>query len=197
MKIKIVILIGLLMMLISPIYAQRRFQKMDSDKQQNEEDLKRNETQPWTEKIKYGGAVSGGFGTYYSFFFLQPFIAYKIDERFLPGVGFTYIYSSQTYAFNTSPISDNAFGPNIFCKAQVVGPLALYAEYSPVNFTSYNSYGEHKRIWGQQFFVGGGLHQQHSYLMLVYDLLWQNVSSPSDFYPFRPSPVDIRVGFVF
>ena len=204
MKIKIVMIIGLLMILISPIYAQRRFQKMDSDKQQKEDDIKKNETQPWTEKIKYGGAISGGFSNVYSMFFVQPWVGYQINNRVMPGIGVTYIYEAQT-AINYSTgqqftVSDNIFGLNLFSKVQVVGPFTLYAEYAPINFTTYNLYCETQKIWDQQFYIGGGLYQKHSYVLILYDLLWQqwDQTNPSNFNPnFKLSPIDFRIGFVF
>jgi len=204
MKTKIIVLFTLLMIICLTTYAQRRLQRMDSDKQKKEEDIKKNETQPWTEKVKYGGAVSAMFGSYYSFFYLQPWVGYQVNEKVMPGIGVTYIYQSQTAQnFSTGQmftISDNIFGLNLFTKVQVAGPFTLYTEYAPLNFTTYNLYGDTRKIWDQQFYIGGGLYQKHSYFLILYDLLWQpwDQSDPSNFNPnYKPSALDFRVGFVF
>ena len=201
---KLFFVLSLMMLLTAPLYAQRKIKKMDDDKQQKEDDVTNYSDQPWKEKIKFGGGISAVFGSGYSYFFFQPFVAYQVNKHLLPGAGVTYIYWSQIFQTNSGqvPISDNAFGFNFFAKEQIAGPISIYAEYSPINFTSYNYFGEKKRVWGQQFFVGGGLYQQHSYFIVLYDLLWKsydvNGGNPANFSTtFRSSPLDLRVGFIF
>lgn len=204
MKIKIFILFSLLIIVISPVYSQRKFQKMDSDKQQKDDAANKNEFQPWWQKVKYGGAVSAMFGTY-TYFYLQPWVGYKVNDRFMPGAGITYIYQSVNVPSTAGQytVSDNAYGFNLFAKEQLFGNVALFAEYAPINFTSYDGYyyDPPKRVWGNQFFVGGGAFQKNFYFLVLYDLLWKaydvnaNLSTYST--TFRTTPLDIRVGFVF
>ena len=205
MKTKLLILFSLLILASSSIYAQRKVQKMDSEKQEQEDDAKKNETEPMKDKIKYGGAVSAMFGSGYSYFYLQPWIGYKVGERFMPGAGFTYIYQGVTINSNAGKftISDNAYGLNIFAKEQLFDNVAAFAEYAPINFTSYNGYSADppKRVWGNQLFLGGGLFQKNYYFLILYDVLWQayDVNSNLSNYSttFKPTPVDFRVGFIF
>ena len=197
MKFKILI-ISLIMFFSINANAQRKIKKMDSEKQEQEDKIKDYEKKPWEEKIKYGGGVSALFGSGYSFFYLQPWVGYTVSERFMPGIGATYIYQSQTFSTQKGNVtsSDNAYGLNIFCKAQLYGPLSFYTEYSPINFNAYN-YFTSNRIWENQLFIGAGLYEEHSYLTVVYNLLWKYPSKQSEYYPFRPSPIDFRVGFIF
>jgi len=203
MKIKIFI-VSLIVFFSIDANAQRKIKKMDSEKQEQEDKIKDYETKPWVEKIKYGGGVSALFGSGYSFFYLQPWVGYTVSERFMPGIGATYIYQSQTYqSFTTGQnqtISDNVFGLNLFAKELIAGDFIAYVEYAPIYFKSYNRVGDTKNMWDHQFCIGGGLSQNHSYLLVLYDLMWQNwnQTDPKTYNPnFKPSPLDFRVGFIF
>ncbi len=186
------------------LFAQRKIQKMDSDKQQKEDEMKKDNSEPWTDKIKYGGGISAMFGTY-SYFHIQPWIGYKVSERFMPGAGITYIYQSMNIGSSAGQftVSDNAYGLNFFAKEQLFGNVALFGEYAPINFKSYNGYYNDppKRVWGNQLFLGGGAFQSNYYFVVLYDLLWTaydvnaNLSTYST--TFRPTPLDFRVGFIF
>lgn len=184
-------------------FAQRKIKQMDSEKQEQEEVAKKYEKSPWREKVKFGGAASMMFGSSYSFFFVQPLAGYQVNDNFIAGGGITYTYWSQTYyGFQNQKYeySDNAYGLNFFARHRIAGNVCAHAEYMPMNFNSYNGYGDQKRMWSHSLYVGGAIQQDPVYILILYDVLWHDYdnSDPLKYATsYRASPLDIRVGFMF
>jgi hypothetical protein len=198
-----------MLVLVSPVLSQRRMKQMDSDKQAQEDEVKSYEQQSWKDKMVYGGNFWLAFGSASSMVYLQPLVGYKVTENFTAGGGFTYIYWKQQYFFSnnqTITLTDNIYGLNMFARHNLFGPIFAYAEYQPMNFTSYNYLQESKRIWSNSLFLGGGINQSFgksgsgAYILLLYDVLWseRDQTNPRAFdKSFRPSPFDIRFGLFF
>lgn len=182
--------------------------KMDSDKQAQDDEARSYEKKSFSERLLYGGNFWLSFGSQSAQVYVQPMVGYKVTDKFIAGVGFTYIYWKQEYVFNnnqTLTLSDNIYGLNLFGRHTLFGPLFAHAEYQPMNFTSHNYYGEERRVWTNAFYLGGGINQSFgksgsgAYIMLLYDVLWRNRdSNPASFdRSFRSTPLDIRFGLFF
>jgi hypothetical protein len=206
---QILILTVLLSLCTSKSFAQRKLQEMDPDKQAQKDRFRDENAESWRDKISYGGNLMGGFGSGSGFLLLQPQVFYRIVPQTILGTGITYIYWSQKF-INTSTnqsttISDNAFGLNLFARQTLFGPVFVHAEYMPMNFTSYNRYGEEKRVWGHSAYLGGGYSSANNqqagfYVLVLYDLLWKqdDLSDPKAFSKtFYASPWNMRFGFMF
>jgi hypothetical protein len=206
---KQIFIIALITCLCSNItLAQRELKDMDSDKQAEKEKEKDENTEPWYDKISYGGNLTGGIGSNSSFFLIQPLALYRLLPRTMVGAGFTYAYWSQKYINQngtTTTFSDNAIGLNFIVRQTIFGPVFAHAEYMPMNFTAYNRYGDEKRTWGNSLYLGGGYNSASNqragvYVLVLYDVLWQqdNLSDPRTFTQnFYSSPWNFRIGFMF
>lgn len=188
--------------------AQRRIKPMDPEKAEKEAAANEYQNKSWSDRMVYGGNFMISFGSNSSQVLLAPLVGFKVNDHFMVGSGVTYMYWSQNYylrgSSGTIKISDNIYGLNFFGRHSLFGPLFVHGEYQPMNFTAYNGYGDHKRIWTNALFLGGGVSQQIGdngafYLMLLYDVLWQNYPSNPWSYQksFLPSAFDIRMGFFF
>lgn len=187
--------------------AQRDLKEMDPDKQAEKDRFKDENKEDWRERVSFGGNITGGFSNMGSYFFIQPQVYYRLKPKTYVGTGVTYIYWSQKYInYNTNQeitVSDNAFGFNVLVRQTLFGPVFAYAEFMPMNFTSYNMIGQERRIWANSMFVGGGFNSSGQggggYLLVLYDVLWkQNDPDPNAFTrSFYNSPWNFRVGFMF
>jgi hypothetical protein len=181
------------------VWAQRRMKQMDSEKQEQEDKAKEYESEPWYDKLRFGGNVGASFGSGYTAVLLQPLAFYQLREKTMVGAGVTYYYWSYKVILNngqTKSISDNAYGFNLFSRQVLFDPIFAHVEWNPMNYTFYDRLnGEEKRIWKSSLFVGGGIQQTAGrggfYLMFLYDVLWNKDKS------FSPIPYDIRMGFYF
>jgi hypothetical protein len=190
------------------LFAQRKVKQMDSDKQAQEDEAKNYDKKPWREKVSFGGNIGAAFSSGYSQFLLQPMVFYKITDKSIAGAGVTYIYWSQKYILNngSTTVSDNVYGLNFLMRQLLFGPVYAQVEYVPINFTSYNYFGNSKRVWSNSLYVGGGYQQMSGrtgyYISILYDVLWKE-SYPNPIDPnqynttFYPSPVRFSVGFMF
>lgn len=182
-----------------PLSAQRRMKQMDSEKQEQEDQAKAYEYEPWYEKVRFGGNVGAAFGSNYSSVMLQPMVFYQLKPKTMVGAGVTYYYWSYKVVLGngqTTKLSDNAYGANLFARQMLFEPIFAHVEWNPMNFTYYDRYnGEEKRIWKSSLYLGGGIQQTAGrggfYLMFLYDVLWNADKS------FSPIPYDIRMGFFF
>ncbi len=188
------------------VSAQRKLKEIDPQ-QKEHQNTSRNQPSTFKDRLLYGGNAWISFGSNFSLFMLQPQVAYKVNENFLTGVGATYLHIRESYVISGRKydFSDNMYGMNLFARHTLFGPIFGYSEYAPMNFNSYNSFGDRKRVWGQVLNIGAGYSQSFggagAYIILLYDVLWK------PFYPsldpnnyaqsLRLSPWDIRMGFLF
>lgn len=208
MRKQIYIIIGILVFCAFSAVAQRNLQEMDPDKQAEKEKYKDENKEDWREKVSFGGNLTGGFSNVGSYFLIQPQVFYRLKPKTIVGAGFTYIYWSQKYInYSTNQevvMSDNAYGLNVLARQTLFGPVFVYAEFMPMNFTSYNLLGQEKRIWANSLFLGGGYSSSGqgagAYVLILYDVLWKqnDYSDPHAFTrSFYNSPWNFRVGFMF
>jgi hypothetical protein len=208
MRKQVWIVLGILMLASTSVYAQRDLKEMDADKQAEKDRYKDENKEDWREKVSFGGALTGGFSTIGSFFLIQPQVFYRLLPRTTVGAGLTYIYWSQKYTMygtnQTVTFTDNAFGFNLLARQTLFGPVFAHVEYMPMNFTAYNMLGQEKRIWGNSLYLGGGFSQGGkgggAYVLVLYDVLWRerDLSDPYSFgKSYYTSPWNFRVGFMF
>jgi hypothetical protein len=180
--------------------AQRKIKEMDSDKEKEKQELKSQSDNTFMDKVSFGGNVGATFGNQFTAVLAQPLLFYRLKENTMLGGGFTYIYLSQTVPVSANTnrkISDNVIGLNVFARQQLFNPLFVHAEYNPMNFSTYNRFGQKDgRMWANALYLGGGLQQRFSdrggyYFMALYDVLWDVNRS------FYGTPFDFRVGFFF
>ncbi len=208
MKKKFIYLLILLLFAPVALFAQRKIKQIDEEKQDQDNTAKSYEKSPFWENVRFGGNLGGSFGNNSSSFLVQPQAFYMVNDNFMAGLGFTYLYwsieysnyaGSQTYSY-----SDHSFGPNLFARHRLFESVFAQAEYSGMNFKSFNDYGETQRVWNNALFIGPGFVQDMgsggTYIFILYDILWRqdDFSNPSSFSRnYRQSPWDVRIGFYF
>ena len=160
------------------------------------QDKRQEEKKPfWSaDRIVIGGEVVPGFGTITSIY-AAPTVGYKITDKFIAGLGPTYIY------YNNHPynFSFNVYGGEVFARYYITDFLFAHAEYQPLNaawdrivYTGIGTLNK-DRFWINNVWVGGGLRQTFgsaaAYLMCLF-----NVNE--SIYDFPHSPW-VRGGLTF
>lgn len=149
------------------------------------------------DKIYIGGNFGLQFGTT-TVVNLSPQVGYRVTDKFVPGIGITYIY----YNFrdpnnNNKRYETNVYGGSVFGKYFFTDNLFAHAEYEELNLEGYDVFlKKYSRIWVPSAFVGGGYNQplgQRGFiqLLLLFEVL-QDRNSPY----YRNNPV-VRIGFGF
>jgi hypothetical protein len=142
-----------------------------SDKDKKEEPTK--EKKPFKDRLVFGGNLGGAFGTY-SYFQANPMVGYKLNDWWVSGIGFNYIYSgSRGY-------SQHIYGPSVWSRAYVFESIVLHTEleYLTMNFQTPrgDQYNNNAPVW----LVGAGYQssgQVRFGIMVLFDLL-QDPHSP-------------------
>lgn len=177
--------------------AQRKLKQLDEQKSDEQQRSENNygSDDSWKDKWLFGGNFSVMFGSNYSLVMLQPQAAYKLYEKTLLGAGFTYIYINRAYTYNNTvvKVESNIYGPNIFSRQYINENIFAHGEFQSLNYDYYNDLSNKvERIWGNSLYLGGGYGQNPGvYIMVLYDVLWNNRTS------FSASPLDIRAGIFF
>jgi hypothetical protein len=200
------IIIPAILLLANPTMAQRKLKQLDEQKKEDS-NKKYDKPESFWDKVSFGGNIGGGFGQGVSSFLLQPQALYRVNDNLGVGMGFTYFYWSREiqYASGTKKTySDNSYGPNLFVRQRLFSEIFGYAEYNAMNFTSFNEFGQSRRLWNQALFLGPSYVQETgrggAYILILYDVLWRqdDLSQPGSFTRnFRVSPWDFRIGFFF
>ncbi|HEY6162731.1 MAG TPA: hypothetical protein VI112_15990 [Bacteroidia bacterium] len=160
------------------------------------QDKNKEEKKPfWSaDRIVIGGEVVPGFGTITSIY-AAPTIGYKITDKFIAGLGPTYIY------YNNHPynFSFNVYGGEIFARYYPLDFLFAHAEYQPLNaawdrivYTGIGTLNK-DRFWINNFWLGGGLRQTFG-SAAAYIMCLINVNE--SIYDFPHSPW-VRGGLTF
>jgi hypothetical protein len=205
MKLKFLLILTLLSF-STVLFAQRKVEQIDPEKQAEETadkerlEKERSGSPKWRDNVSFGGNLGGGIGNGSSFFMVQPMAFYRFTDRTMAGAGISYYYWSLTY-YNSvgakSTLSDNAYGFNIFGRQQLFDPVFVHVELMPLNFKVYDQKSnEIRREWVPSLYLGGGIRQTTSdrsgfYFVVLYDVLYNEGKS------FRGSPIDLRTGFYF
>ncbi len=148
------------------------------------------------DRIYIGGNLGLQFGTN-TVINVSPQVGYRVTEKFVPGIGITYIYFNFRDPYSNSRYESSIYGGSIFGKYFFTQNFFAHAEYEELNLDGYDRFlGKYSRIWVPSLFLGGGYNQplgQRGFiqLLVLFEVL-QDVNSPY----YRNNPV-IRIGFGF
>jgi hypothetical protein len=148
------------------------------------------------DKIYIGGNFGLQFGTT-TVVNLSPQVGYRVTEKFVPGIGITYIYYSYKIP-NYKRVESNIYGGSVFSKYFFTPNLFAHGEFEELNLEAYDdSIPPHIiRRWVPSLFVGGGYNQplgQRGFIQLL--LLFEVLQDRNSPYLNR-NPV-VRIGFGF
>jgi hypothetical protein len=150
------------------------------------------------DKIVYGGNVMPYISNYGTFIAANPFVGYKVTDRFVPGIMLTYQYAS----YNNSPAVGykqiyNLVGVSPFARYTVYKSFFAQAEYQFLN-GSYELRPLGKENFSENnLFLGGGYVNQIPgsrgglYTQVMYNVTWRGLAGNSVY----SSPWVFRVGF--
>lgn len=150
-------------------------------------------------KLVYGGGLSLQFGTV-DLIYLSPNVGYRVNDWFVPTVGFIYQYYSSEYYAGAGGLvkgpryEDHMYGPNVNLSFFPTSKLFLGLQWEMLNrdFQGYTSsgLGEVENLWVNMLFIAGGFSQPTGEKGFVqigfrYDLVQDYRSPyPSGFSPF-------------
>jgi hypothetical protein len=146
-----------------------------------------------------GGNFDFGLSTGYSYINLSPFLAYKINEKALAGIGATYAYASfkyEPFPGVEEKYHTDFYGGRIFGEYNVYRSFWLHGEYELLNSEYYSyTFNALERSWTGNPFVGVAYRSQigrRAYVNLtaLYNLNYTNVMNRSPY----SSPIVIRMG---
>ncbi len=134
---------------------------------------------PFKERLVYGGGVILNFSNYGTALGLTPRIGYKVTERYVAGVGLSYIYVS------ADQYNSNNYAGSIFNNFRVLDEVFLHAEmeYGRTQYKQSTVLGEQKfSVEYPALLVGGGYQQSGGgrvglSITVLYDVI-QDRNSP-------------------
>jgi hypothetical protein len=150
------------------------------------------------DKIVWGGNVMPYFSNLGTFIAANPFIGYKVTDRFVPGLMLTYQYAS----YNNSPAQGyrqiyNLVGFSPFARYTVYNNIFAQAEYQFLN-GSYELRPLGKESFSENnLFIGGGYVSMATgsrggiFAQVMYNVTWRGLAGNSVY----SSPWVFRVGF--
>ncbi|NJN42706.1 MAG: hypothetical protein HC811_11195 [Flammeovirgaceae bacterium] len=142
---KKIFLIGLLLLVLSEVGAQKK------------RDVNQNDAGNWQDRTYVGGGLGLSFSSDFDFVSISPIVGYMVTPRFSPGIGFTYRYTN--YKYLTPSVNTNDYGFNVFMRYIVYGPLFLQAQYEYLNYEYPVSSTTTERFDFSSFQLGGGFFQ--------------------------------------
>jgi hypothetical protein len=123
-----------------------------------------------SQRIVFGGDIGLSFGTI-TYIKLAPVIGYRVTERFTAGLGPIYIYEKYKYYH----LETSTYGGKVVASFTVLrgsdiggnfgfGDIVLHAENEVINVDPKFYYPDSglKRLWIDDFLIGGGLSQSIS-----------------------------------
>lgn len=128
------------------------------------------------ERLRFGGDVIASFGTVTALG-ASPFVGYEVSERYIPGIGGTYIYLS------ANGIEQHQYGVRNFHRFLVTEELFVHGEFEYLSFrvnTSNDVGGQ--TLSAPAILLGGGYRQplgENSFFIMsvLYDVL-EDPNSP-------------------
>ena len=148
------------------------------------------------EKIYIGGNFGLQFGTT-TVVNVSPQIGYRVTERFIPGIGVTYIYYNYRNPYTNSRYESSIYGGSVFGKYFFTPNFFGHVEYEELNLDGYDIYlNMYSRLWVPSLFIVVGYNYpigQRGFIQLLalFEVL-QDRNSPY----YRNNPI-IRIGFGF
>lgn len=143
-------------------------------------------------KLAPGGNFALSFGNPTNIL-IAPAVGYRVTDKFIPGVGITYMYSRVNYG-NTI-YQSHTYGGRAYLQYMLISNIFVYGEYQALNGQIFNNTTEVlERKWIYSPFVGAGLRvpvgsRSGITIMALYNL---NYSQATSIYN---SPWSFRVGF--
>lgn len=146
------------------------------------------------DRLYIGGNVGLLFGST-TLIELSPQVGYRLTDRFIPGIGFTYIY--QNFRQNNIRYENSVYGGSIFTKYFLTDKIFAHVEYEMLNVEFYEPFFQRiERKWISSFYVGGGFSQplgERGFVQIM--ILFELLQDP--YYPYYRSNPIIRIGFGF
>lgn len=143
-------------------------------------------------RVVYGGSVFPYFSNTGTLISANPFVGYKVTDRFVPGVLFSYQYASYKYTggvteiynlYGVSPFARYAFMDKFFAQAEYQFLSGNY-EVKP-NLISKQTFSENNLLIGGGYYSPAGIFAQ-----VMYMPTWRGVNNSV-----YSSPWIIRAGF--
>lgn len=145
---------------------------------------------PWKDKVSIGGNLGLQFGNP-TLIDVSPTLGYRVNEKFMPGIGATYIYNSwRDFDGNRSQIS--VYGGRLFARYTVIQNLFVHGEYELLNFPLFADNTD--RQWVPALLVGGGYSQRLGERSSINVMILWNVLQDGTRPSLYNNPI-IRVGF--
>lgn len=144
------------------------------------------------EKVVYGGSVLPFISNTGVFVTANPFVGYKVTDRFVPGVMFSYQYSSYRQSGLTEVY--NLFGVSPFVRHTVLDKFFVQAEYEFLNgnFEIKPIYPDKIKFSEQNLLLGGGYYSPNGiFAQVMYNVTWKGNTGRTVY----ASPWVIRAGF--
>lgn len=144
------------------------------------------------DKVVYGGSILPYFSTSGTFVTANPFVGYKVTDRFVPGIMLSYQYSSYKHSGYTDVY--NLFGVSPFMRHSILDNFFVQAEYEFLNgnFEIKPIYPEKIKFSEQNLLLGGGYYSPNGiFAQVMYNVTWKGANGRTIY----ASPWVIRAGF--
>lgn len=150
---------------------------------------------PFKERIVTGGGLGMAFGSSQDFISLSPIVGYKITEKFLGGISFTYRYTKYKYYKPSIKLIDYGFAP--FLRYTIFNNVFVQAEYEYLNYEFPTGPEQTIRETFNSFLAGGGFIQPIGekaafYITALYNFSYSE-PRPGEYSPYY-SPLIVRAG---
>jgi hypothetical protein len=150
------------------------------------------------DRLYIGGNVGLLFGST-TLIELSPQVGYRLTDRFVPGIGITYIYQKYKDAYYS--YENSVYGGSLFAKYFFTEKFFSHVEYEMLNVEYVPDYGPYitptiGRKWISSFYVGGGYSQplgERGFAQIM--ILFELIQDP--WYPYYRSNPIIKIGFGF
>ena len=111
---------------------------------------------PVKDRLMFGGNVAAQFGTY-TWLELSPSVGYLVTEKYMTGIGLSFIYSKYNDP-NFPTYESKRYGIRNFHRFYITESLFAWGEIEWLNFEYQEPFFPYEldRIWYTSYFVGGG-----------------------------------------
>ena len=148
-------------MLSNIVFGQKTTEDEYATTQKKEETKK--DKPLFKERLTFGGNLGGYFGTN-SFFQVNPMVGYKMNDWWVNGIGFNYMYFSQ------GPYNASIYGASVWSRAYIAQRFLIHTEFENLNLPRYiNVDGgrENVPVW----LIGAGIQTNGFGVMILYDVI--------------------------
>jgi hypothetical protein len=173
---------------------REKIQKDSVQKPAVQKDFDKDDENPsFASRLRFGGNFSISFGNI-TLIDLSPAIGYAVSERFVPGVGLTYMYFRRRFN-NNFDFETNIYGGRVFSQYLLTENFFLWGELESLSVSFYNpATDQTAREWVSSPLVGGGYRSPTGgrgafNITVLYNLAYDSLRSP------YASPLVVRIGF--